>query len=412
MAKWERVKFGGSGIIPTQTTDHNFSAIIMLLVAALLWSMGAPIIHLTGRGTNPFLFNTFYLISVLGVLSIFLVATWHRWQHLFTHSLPSNSRRGIRPMIISPALFTCYMGSGAGCTVALKQATIKQPSTLLKLPIVWIGISAIDVGVFVWATQYLETAIATAIYELWPAFAVLFLLRHKRTLASYLSQTPCNNETIPHNHYRQILLTMCAGVGVIFVVISQAELANIVSEVLSMEGLFGLLLALLSGMGAGGNVAASLIFGRVAGYRLTEGLGAPTSAERLEMRRDERGKYGHLMLLWLTLLGVVVAWSVMLPFSLIVGVFSSASHGAGVTGIALAGGLILGVADVGSVVLIRVVNSLTHHPTINTISFASPVFALTWLFLLGIAIPQFELFIVGVALILAMNVILQLRPNG
>ncbi len=47
----------------------------------------------------------------------------------------------------------------------------------------------------------------------------------------------------------------------------------------------------------------------------------------------------------------------------------------------------------------------------NAMSFLAPLLALAWLMIAGISLPRFDLFILGAALIIAINILIQLKPD-
>ena len=51
------------------------------------------------------------------------------------------------------------------------------------------------------------------------------------------------------------------------------------------------------------------------------------------------------------------------------------------------------------------------HPAINVLAFMSPLLALVWLMAAGISLPRFDLFFIGAVLILAVNILIQLKPD-
>ena len=124
---------------------------------------------------------------------------------------------------------------------------------------------------------------------------------------------------------------------------------------------------------------------------------------------EDRGSNERKLLLWLTLHGYFVGRLVALPFLLI-----TAFVGDSITELSLRGTLgavMVGCAAAGGALLLRLGNITSPHPAINVLAFMSPLLALIWLMAAGITLPRFDLFIVGAALILAVNTLIQLKPG-
>ena len=109
-------------------------------------------------------------------------------------------------------------------------------------------------------------------------------------------------------------------------------------------------------------------------------------------------------------LGMVIAQVAALPLVALTGFFASDGLG-DINIMGVLGGVILGLTvAVGSVTL-RVGNINSDNPAVNALFFVSPFLALTWLLTLGVSLPRFDLFVIGAALIVAINVLLQLKPD-
>ena len=63
--------------------------------------------------------------------------------------------------------------------------------------------------------------------------------------------------------------------------------------------------------------------------------------------------------------------------------------------------------------MLRVGNiQLSDRPGINALFFLSPSLALIWLMMIGIKIPRLDLFLGGAALILAVNMLINLNSDA
>ena len=78
---------------------------------------------------------------------------------------------------------------------------------------------------------------------------------------------------------------------------------------------------------------------------------------------------------------------------------------------AIVGAVLLGVAQFGGTVLLRVGNLASDNPAVNALFFLTPLLALSWLMLEGISVDRFDLFLIGAALIIAINILIQFEPD-
>ena len=392
---------------PAESVDRHLVAGSMIFLAAWLWSTAPAIIHLTARDSNSFLFNSLDQSTIILLMFVFLMIGRRRWNDAFT-TQGSCPDRLERRSVLDVHLFKSFIGSswlGKDHAIDLQTAKLYRPRSWLKLPIVWLMLSGLDIGFLAWSTRYVETAIATTVFQLWPAFVIFMLIRHDQTHRLYLNQMSRGGREEHHGHREQFVLTVLAGVGLVFMLGSQGDAGTSLAGIFTLEGVLGISLAILAGAGAALNVVGSLVFGRTAYYRFFDDL--PHS----DIPAEDRGEHGHRLLLWFTLFGLVIGRILAGSVSLVLGFAVFSTYG-GVTLTAVAGALMLGLADAGAIVLIRVGNTLSKRPGVNALSFVAPVLGLTWLLWLGVSLPRFDLFAVGAALILAINVLLQLKPDA
>ena len=56
-------------------TDSGVSAITIVILAVLAYSIGPSVIHLTGSDSNPFYYNLFFAVSHVLILFVFVALT-------------------------------------------------------------------------------------------------------------------------------------------------------------------------------------------------------------------------------------------------------------------------------------------------------------------------------------------------
>ena len=110
------------------------------------------------------------------------------------------------------------------------------------------------------------------------------------------------------------------------------------------------------------------------------------------------------------MMGHLVAKTCSLPLLFLVGAIDfSGSSAADPRGIA--GAIILGCIIGSGSILLRKGNIDSANPATNSLMLLSPLAALFFLSVVGIELPRIELFIVGAALIVAINVLIQAKPD-
>ncbi len=133
---------------------------------------------------------------------------------------------------------------------------------------------------------------------------------------------------------------------------------------------------------------------------------SPRNATPIELRGDPDRR----LLVWLTMLGYVIARIVALPVDVLIGTLTPQVDGP-LTSAAVLGALLIGTAASVAGIMLRVGNIRTEDAAVNSLLCFGPVVSLLLLMALGITLPRFDLFVVGAILILAVNVRIQLRPD-
>ena len=238
--------------------------------SAVLYSLTPLIVHLTAKNINPFYYNSIYLVAhstfILGVLLI-AKRYWVR------ESIPSAA-----PSLSSLSLWGSYFHRSdpadglTNAAVTIRTMSLRRPVTWLKSPLFWLFFSNFQYAFFAWSSQLVETAIASTIYELWPAIVVYGLVRHHRT--DKLHRTAPNDSTMHRKRAtaEQKTLTLLASVGLVLMLGSQAgESLSSPLDLLSLDGTIGILLAIVACILGALNVLSSLALGEIVYYRVVDG---------------------------------------------------------------------------------------------------------------------------------------------
>ena len=266
-------------------------------------------------------------------------------------------------------------------------------SRTLRWPLLIASIGTMDYAVFVWSIRFVDTAVATVINELWPVFLVFFLITCRK-------RSHAQNSAVTTSLSKQLALSCVAAVGLVLMVACQSEnsLWNFLGSI-SSTSVKGMLLALFSAVLVGSSICGTLVYGDKL-FEHHYGKIAPT---------DTRSRYDRIALLRFALVAHAISTGIGSILSLSLGViFSNEIHNIGgpVTAQAVLGSICLGVVGSAASILLRYGNIASQQPGLNAIFFLSPGLALIWLALIGITIPRMDFFVIGAALILSINVLL------
>ena len=383
-----------------------------MLTATLLYASAPPLLHVTASDTNPFYFNFLITAMQVSIPGLFLVYSKNTYVDM---RLDEEQRRRLRkPRTHCVYFHRVRAATGSDRAVLLRQLQARDISNVLKLPIVWALVSSLHYGFLTWAATILETAIATTIFELWPVFLVYTLARHNdsdRRFRRGLSPTRDSRRAISTE--RTVLIAL-AGMGLALMLGSQAGgQIRSAADLVSLEAVAGMAIALVASLLAALSVLSTLAYGKTLYYALVDvpaadmsGRYSPQNATPIELRGDPDRR----LLVWLTMLGYVIARIVALPVNILIGTLTPQVDGP-LTSAAVLGALLIGTAASVAGIMLRVGNIRTEDAAVNSLLCFGPVVSLLVLMALGITLPRFDLFVVGAILILAVNVRIQLRPD-
>ena len=382
--------------------DRSGRAALAIGVSALFYSLAPVMIHLTAKDTAPFLFNMVIVVGQLTVMGIFLRFTR---DHIFESE--HSTSIGVRDAFH----FNYLERDRSDNSVKMRSADPKRPLTWIKTPLIWMVISTLEFGFFVWATKFVETGIAGIVWELWPVFVVYGLARFDRRYARYYNQTSKSVTTVRNVPREHIGLVAFAVLGLIFMLGSQtADSISSPLDIFGLTALLGIALALGSSVLGAVSFIGTYAYGKIMYSRLGAGH---TEASKAPVKKADDNPSEQL--LWLNVFSFVIGRVVALPMLLLTAVLGNniteISNITQVSLYSLLGATLLGIGRAFGNILLRWGNLLSSQPAVNAISFFAPLFALLWLMMVGIALPRFDLFMVGAVLILAVNILIQLKPD-
>ena len=388
--------------------------------AAVCFASLPVIVHLTAAQANPFYFGAAARSAQILVLAGVL------WQFKGSYFDAFYAGHASNPALSSPTAASCQLRSetdgaaasssssrnrllrwrdhlgvlaapsGAAGTKRLELRVCRSPFRSLdwmRMPLLWAMVGSFDYALFVWATKYVETAIATTAYEMWPLMLMSAVAAHQRRDRLFRNEDSAASTKIITKG--QLLLGGVAAVGLAVAMLSQHSGTGSQAR-LSAGTVFGVLLGLASGAVSALSVASSIAYGKILFYRLAE-----------RQPGDAGGGLPNLMsLLWLTMLGHVIAKLCSVPVALVTGAAVFGGY-MGLDTKALAGAALLGLMIAAASTLVRVGNIETPSPAANVLLFASPVLALGLLAMIGITLDRIGLFAAGAALVVAANIAAQ-----
>lgn len=391
--------------------SHRGRAVRLVLTATFLYASVPPILHLAASDTNPFYFNFMITIMQVSIPGLFLLYSKDSYVDRY---LSRSQRRDLK----RPAVHCIYFRrttTDDKKAVVLKEPDRKDVLGWARMPIFWALISSLHYGLLAWSATILETAIATTIFELWPVCLVYALARHEDSDRLFRGAPASNGPARRAVSKEGMVLTALAGSGLALMLGSQAGgQIRSVADLVSYKVAAGMIIAVAASLLAALSVLSNLAYGKILYYTLVPTGGTRPSGRdgSLETRPiEQRGDPDRRLFVWLTLLGYVLSRIFALPVNVLIGLLTPQVQGSLTSG-AVLGALVIGVAVSVAGMLLRVGNIRSEDTAVNSLLCLGPAASLLALMALGITLPRFDLFVVGAALILAVNVRIQLRRDA
>ena len=389
-------------------------------VAALLFSAVPITIHLKVENVNPFLFNAaqwlglcivFSLHLFLGVKSAF--GEDASVQSVLRGTLPKPSgERGAR--VIRSLSGITFESQHKKMQRRPRDGDHRRSITrLLRMPMVWMVVAHTNYAFFVWSTAYIDIAVSTTIYELWPLVMVLALARYDDSMVRARERGISN---------QQRALMVVAFIGLAFVILGQSDASWEAISIFGFEGLFGLVLALIAACLSGLYPVSNMIYADqlfVAYSHPGRSSGRGQDYPRQQQSRIETNNpliSADRAVLWFTSTGLVLSAAFSVVFDVGVAVITASGSTfreyQGIHMSSLAFGCLMGIMVHGvGMLLLRTANLKTSDLGINALFYSTPVLALWWLSLAGISLLRPDLFWIGAGIVLCANGLIQANPD-
>ena len=328
---------------------QNLRAAVYMLMAVLFFSLAPVFIH-GGEGHKaPFIYNSVKAIfAVIGIF-IFLIVFYYR------------------------QLFDCKIWSAVN-------------RNWRKWSLMGVLLGAFNYAVFGWSLKYADVSVAAVLYETWPIWMIL--------LTGAIFKGENRYENVGSFGWAFLLMGFA---GLVFVILSQTDDVSFAKETIPLFHLFlGVLLALVSAGLSAMQVGCSIRWG------------ADVLEDVPEHKQKETGRdLTVFFALMATLLGNIPA--------IIVGV--ALGTWGGHNEVVEVDNMIVAAAHgffilVPALILFRAANLATTKLEINAMSYATPIFTLAWLAILGyINVPKTDWLIIGAMGVVAANALLNFKAE-
>ena len=401
-------------MLSTERADKKWVAASQVLAGALFFSAVPVIVRYAAPGINPFMLNAanwaghgvaFLLFVMMSTKRIFGQDATMR--SVLSETLPPRSSVSVRSVFVH----LCRI-EGQRSSTGNRQSADAATSWLRK-PMTWMVIASLNYALFFWSTRHVDVAVSTAIYELWPLALVLVLARY---------DDPRIRAARREVNSKKKLLMGVAFVGLALVILGQSDVTSDALADFLPLGISGVLLALLSALLAGVYPALSIVFGDALHFEYSKRrIGSPVKTDDPSGTSDavpivDGTHFDKRENLWFTAVGVAMSSLLAVPVDIALSVVGS-GVGALELGNEMLTGLLYGfllgsIVVAGGTFFLRLANLNSDDLGINAIFYITPVLALTWLAVAGIALPRLDLFLMGAGLVLSINVIIQSSPDA
>lgn len=295
----------------------------------------------------------------------------------------------------SPFLFTAGVSLGTGLGSAFFLAAVFRPvlfnrsvlslisQRLLSWSLFLVVMNQFVYSLFAWSTRYLDFSVVATLFETWPIFLIVLTAILYRAQARYYKIT-----------LSMMWLLVTGFVGFAFVTTSQSGgFGNWEGSRLS-DTVIGLALIISAVL-----VAALPAFGFKWGTDLSEALPDDVVGDRNK----------PFMEICCSLLAFCIASFAGIGLNAGVGLVATETISMKSLAIAVASGaLIMAPASISW----RAANMLTSNLGINALSYATPIFALMWLFLFWrVDVARIDFLIIGAAAIITANLLINFEAE-
>lgn len=381
-----------------ETVSSKARAFWFLFLGVFFWSLMPLTVAVSGAGDRPFLFAAIFgLFSAVGLI-LYLVLFKRAYLFNLRIGLKEEFRTQLRGQRRSKS-------SNNGESVADRAGPDKKKS-FWDDKVLWLTfIGRFEVLLFAWSTQFVDTAVATVIYELWVIWFV------------FLRSRSVNRESGKQKIASQSWIYLAlAAVGLIFVNIAQnGTISSLAYQGLALAFISSVLAALqIEGPLRYGDFAAAAEMDEENQTNQLQAANATTDSQTKEKESDTERERDIALVH--TLYVIILTTLISSAVNAVIFLFRLANDSSKFDYTAsqmmwiIVSGIVIGSA-------VFVFNRKGNHlaktaPDLNAIAYATPVLAIIWLLAWNrIDIARFDMFIMGAALIVAVNLMINFKTD-
>ncbi|WP_420431192.1 hypothetical protein [Candidatus Poriferisocius sp.] len=285
---------------------------------------------------------------------------------------------------IAVALFLAVFGRKMLLTT-LARTVIR--SRLMRYTLLLGAVSHFDYSLYTWATYYVDTAVASVFFELYPIVLIFFMAR-------LLGKIDGRVQRYRRLKTHTIVTSFIAIFGLVFVILSPTGSFNASPDISQRSLALGLLLAMATTL-IGGLTAFHFVWGEEVAARI------------IEKSEDERPRQSAELMCGV--LSYCIGNIIVTPINLAVGLRRTDSiHMESFGWTVLAGAVLMGCSSL----FFRKSNLMTDNLGVNSITYLTPVLGLLWLSLYtDIDVARFDYFAMGATAIVAANLLINVDPE-
>ena len=241
-----------------------------------------------------------------------------------------------------------------------------------------------DYAVFSWSLKYIDVSVASVLYETWPLWMIL--------LISAIFKKDNRYENIGSSVWVFLLMGF---IGLVFVILSQNDDLTTLTDIPSLFSLlFGAFLALTASIMAAMVGGCSIRWGATVMYDIPD-------YKHEETDKDLTAFFVLIAILLSNIPGIIIG--------ITMGVWGGHNEIVEANNMIIAAILGFFILTTG-IISFRMANLITTKLEINAMSYATPIFALVYLAILGyINVPHVDWLIIGTIGVVAANILLNFK---
>ena len=371
----------------------NLKAIIALLLAVLALSLVPLVIKLAASESNPFTFATTQTMAQIVVLIVYLrVTAKARFGTTRLREIVGTPKN----LVVSSHTRRSYAPTDSQQTNTLQINYLRSKRIWNRLvvwahtPLLWAVVVGLEYSLLSWSARYIETAVSSIIYGIWPLVMMYALV--------YLSRDVAGAQQY-HIFLQKKILTGLAVVGIIFVAYGQIDTSKPLLSDEMLLNIAAMLIAFVAAVLNAMNPAMTIHFSDLL-YQIAP---CRKSIDQNEVAQQK---------LWLSICAVTAGRILSLPLNITIG-FILFKGDISITLPAFLAAIGVGVVLLPAAsILLRLANLSISDLSINALCYAEPVFSLIWIMIFTVIdVPRFDLFIVGAGIIAVTNILIQVVPD-